>query len=365
MKTITQVAFCLMLCLSLTTQAQLNTPRGSQQATVTQRVGTTDISITYSRPSVNDRDIWGSLVPYGLNDFQFGTSKAAPWRAGANENTTISFTHNAKVEGKAIAAGTYGLHFIVNENNTATLILSNDSNAWGSYFYNPANDALRADITTVEVPHHELLTYEFNDVKANSATAQLVWEKKAFPFTIEVDVTDIVLSDIRAGFKGQAGFTRQNWEQAAGYALSNGGDLDEALAWVNNAIEGQFYSQKTFANLQLKAQILSRMNRADEAAAVMDEALPMANVLQVHQYGRTLIANGDKDKALEVFKMNAENNKDTWPVHYGLARGYSAKGDYKTALKHLRKALANAPNDASKGNVQANIDKLEKGEDIN
>ena len=249
MKTITSIACCLMLSLSLTVQAQLNTPRGSQQATITQRVGTTDISITYARPSVKEREIWGKLVPYGLNDLQFGTSKAAPWRAGADENTTISFTHDVNVEGKPIAAGTYGLHFIVNENDTATLILSKDANAWGSYFYEPANDALRADITTVGAPHHELLTYEFNEVNPTSATAQLVWEKKAFPFKIDVDVTSIVMDDFRSDFKGQKGFTRQNWEQAANFAMNNGGDLNEAREWINKALEGQFFSQKTFNSL--------------------------------------------------------------------------------------------------------------------
>ena len=109
--TITKTFLCLMLLVSFSTFAQLNTPRGSQQATVSQRVGISDISITYSRPSVNGREVWGKLVPYGLNNLGFGTSKAAPWRAGANENTTITFTHDAKVEGKPIKAGTYGLHF--------------------------------------------------------------------------------------------------------------------------------------------------------------------------------------------------------------------------------------------------------------
>jgi tetratricopeptide (TPR) repeat protein len=93
--------------------------------------------------------------------------------------------------------------------------------------------------------------------------------------------------------------------------------------------------------------------------------MPNASIFETHQYGRQLINQKMYDKALDVFKMNAKKNKDTWPVHYGLARGYSAKGDYKTALKHLKKALANAPNAASKGRVQANIAKLEKEEDIN
>ena len=214
-------------------------------------------------------------------------------------------------------------------------------------------------------PHTEQLTYGFNDVTATSATAVLSWEKKQIPFKIEVAVTDIVLADIRKKMQSQPGFNRQTWEQAANYASNNGGDLNEALGWINNAIAGQFYSQQTFANTQIKAGILNKMGKQAEAMAEMDAILPQATVLQLHQYGRQLIAVGQKDKALEVFKMNAKNNKDTWPVHYGMARGYSASGDYKSALKHLKKALNNAPNAASKGRVQANIDKLEKGEDIN
>ena len=97
----------------------------------------------------------------------------------------------------------------------------------------------------------------------------------------------------------------------------------------------------------------------------MDEALTFATVFQIHQYGRTLIGQEKKEKALEIFKLNAKKNKDTWPVHYGLARAYSALGNQSKAMTYLKKALGNAPNDASKGRVQANIDKLEKGESIN
>jgi len=192
----------------------------------------------------------------------------------------------------------------------------------------------------------------------------LNWEQKQIPFKIEVDVTHIVLEDIRHKLQNQPGFNRQTWEQAANFALNNDGDIDEALTWVDTAIAGQFFSQKTFANLQIKSNILAKQDKAEEASAIMDEALPMATILQVHQYGRTLIGFGKKDKDLEVFKMNAEKNKDTWPVNYGLARAYSAKGDYKTALKYLNMAIGNAPNAASKDRIQANIDKLEKGEDI-
>ncbi|MDO5968622.1 DUF2911 domain-containing protein [Flavivirga aquimarina] len=362
---LTTLLACLFLALSSYTFAQLDAPRGSQMASVSQRVGITDIYVKYSRPSVNEREIWGKLVPYGMNNLGFGTAKESPWRAGANENTIIKFTDDVKIEGQPLKAGKYGFHVIVNEDDTATLIFSKDYKAWGSYFYESSKDVLRVDVSTSTIAHTELLTYNFIKVDATSTVLALQWEKKQIPFKIEVHVSDIVLASFREEFKGQGGFQRQNWEQAANYALNNDGDLNEALGWIDSAIAGQFFSQKTFNNLQIKSQILSKLGKEEAASAIMDEALTMANIFEVHQYGRTLIGQGKKDKALDIFKLNAKKNKDTWPVHYGLARAYSAFGDYSKALTHLKKALVNAPNEASKARVQANIDKLEKGEDIN
>ncbi len=358
--------FVAMLCITPSISAQLDTPRGSQMASVSQTVGISKIYINYSRPSVNGREIWGKLVPYGMNNLGFGTAKESPWRAGANENTIIKFTSDVTVEGQALSAGKYGLHMIIQDGaNKATVIFSKNNSAWGSYFYEPSEDALRVDVAMEDGAHTEQLTYTFNNVTANSATAVLSWGKKRIPFKVEMDVANIVLSDIRKKMQNQPGFNRQTWEQAANYASNNGGDLNEALGWINNAIAGQFYSQQTFNNTQIKAGILMKMGKQAEALALMDGYMDKASVLERHQYGRTLIAQNMKDKALEVFKMNAKENKGTWPVHYGLARGYSALGDYKAALKHLKIALNNAPNAASKGRVQANIDKLNKGEDIN
>ena len=354
-----------MVFINLDATAQLKTPSGSQNASVSQTVGITKIYINYSKPSVNGREIWGKLVPYGMNNLGFGTAKESPWRAGANENTFIKFTNDVTIEGQSLNAGKYGLHMIIKENGGATVIFSKNSTAWGSFFYEPSEDALRVDVQTTTIPHTEQLTFNFINVDATSATAVLSWGKKQIPFKIEVNVTDIVLADIRKKLQNQSGFNRQTWEQAANYASNNGGDLEEALGWINNTIAGQFYSQQTFANTQIKAGILNKMGKQQEGLDAMDTFLPQATILEVHQYGRTLIGFGLKDKALEVFKLNAKKNKDTWPVHYGLARGYSAKGEYKTAIKHLKMALNNAPNAASKGRVQANIDKLTKGEDIN
>ncbi|NND15890.1 MAG: DUF2911 domain-containing protein, partial [Eudoraea sp.] len=332
---------------------------------VTQRIGISDIIIVYSRPSVNDREIWGKLVPYGMNNLGFGTAKESPWRAGANENTTIKFTDDVTIEGKPLKAGKYGLHMVINPDNSATIIFSKNHQAWGSYFYDPVDDALRVDVSMKDISHTEQLTYIFNEVEANSAVASLNWEKKQVPFKIGVDVSKVVLADIRHKLENAPGFQRQTWEQAANFSMNNGGDLEEALGWINSTIEGMFFSEKNFGNLNTKAQILNKLNRSAEADAVMDEAMGMATVFERHGYGRQLIGQGKKDKALEIFKMNAKKHKGEWPVDYGLARAYSAMGNYSAAIKHLKIAATRAPDAPNKNAIAANMAKLEKGEDIN
>ncbi len=358
--------FLVIFSTSTSSIAQLNfLPRGSQMAKVMQRIGNTDVTIVYSRPSVNDREIWGALVPYGMNNLGFGTAAESPWRAGANENTIFKTNHDLTIGGKTLPAGKYGLHMIVNEDNSATIVFSKNYNAWGSYFYKPEEDVLRVDVETKEIAHVEQLRYDFDAVDATSAVVSLNWEKKQIPFKIETDVTNNILTEVRKQLQTTPGFSRQSWEQAANFALNNDGDLEEALSWADAAIAGQFFSQKTFNNLSIKAQILAKQGKTTEAKTLMDDALPLGTVFQVHGFGRQLIAQGKNDEALEIFKWNAKNHKDTWPVHYGLARGYSALGDNKSAVKHLKIALENAPAQANKDRVAANITKAEKGEAIN
>jgi hypothetical protein len=358
--------FAILLCLPQHAQAQLDTPRGSQHASVSQTVGITKMYIHYSRPSVRDREIWGKLVPYGMNNLGFGTATSSPWRAGADENTIFKVTNNVTIGGKTLAAGKYGLHMIIHDGaSKATVIFSKNHGAWGSYFYDPSEDALRVDVNMEDGHHVEQLTYGFEKVTPTSATAVLSWGKKRVPFTVEVNVTDIVLTDIRSKLQNQPGFNRQSWEQAANFASNNGGDLNEALGWINNAIAGQFYSQQNFNNTQIKAGILAKMGKQAEADAAIDAYMENATVLERHQYGRTLIAQGKKDKALDVFKMNAKFNKGQWPVDYGLARGYSALGDYKKALKHLLIAQKRVPDAGNKQAIAGNIEKLKNNRDIN
>ncbi len=346
---ITMLLFCFT-----NVRAQLNLPAGSQQAEVTQRIGISDIDIEYSRPSVNGREIWGKLVPYGMNNLGFGTAKESPWRAGANENTEIKFSDNVKIEGQALAAGKYGLHMIINKDNTATVIFSTNHTAWGSYFYDPSEDALRVEVQTKEIPHTEQLTYIFEEVGPTSAVAALNWEKKQIPFKIEFDVTNIVLADIRRKLQDAPGFNRQTWEQAANYSLTNGGDLNEAMGWIDNAIAGQFFSQKTFNNLSIKSQLLLKMDKKPEALALVDEMADMANTNQLNNLGYQLLNMGEHDKALKYFKLNVKNNPEDANVYDSLGEAYKTMGDKKNAIKHLKKSLSLNPPPG----VKANSEKL-------
>ncbi len=348
----------------------------NQKSVVTQYLGSlAHVTVTYNSPNVTGPDgtdrtghIWGELVPYGLTDLGFGNRNPAPWRAGANENTTITFSHDMQLEGKPIEAGTYGLHLIVEENEPWTLILSNNATAWGSFFYDEKDDALRVAVTPQEAEYHEWLTYEFTDRQPDQTTVALFWENKMVPFTIKVqDMSGQYVENIKKELESSPGFSWQNWNAAAQYCLTNNTHLEEGLAWAENAISLPFIGEENFSTLQTKAQLLDKLGRTAEGEKIMMQAInhPTATVLGIHTYGRQLVSLGEKEKGLEVFKLNAEKFPDTWPVNVGLARGYAAVGDYKKALKYAKMAYEEAPDELNKTSLQAAVRKLEKGEDIN
>ncbi|MFZ0952012.1 MAG: DUF2911 domain-containing protein, partial [Candidatus Sulfotelmatobacter sp.] len=172
-----------LLALASLCQAQgimLDLPLQSQHAVITQRLGLTDITINYHRPLVNSRPVWGKLVPYGQ-----------VWRAGANENTTVTFTDPVTIEGQPLDKGTYGLHMIPGENQW-TIIFSKMSTAWGSFSYKQDEDALRVTVKPQAAELHDALTYDFDDLKPDSTVVTLRWEKVAVPFKVAVKVDDVV-----------------------------------------------------------------------------------------------------------------------------------------------------------------------------
>lgn len=340
---------------------------GNKKASVTERIGLTDVSIHYDRPAVKGREgkIWGDLVPIGFTDPGFGSSKSAPWRAGANENTTFEFSTDVKIEGQPLAAGKYGF-FIAYSPQECTLIFSKNSTSWGHFYYDEKEDALRVKVKPVASDKSvEWLKYEFTNEKTNSATIALEWEKLTIPFTIEVDYLKDQVESFRRELRTEKGFIWDSWDQAAQWCLQNNINLEQALVWTDSSTSTIFGGNQSFRSWTTRAQILEKLGRQAEADDVLKKALPFASMQEVHQYGRQLIGLKKNKEALEVFKQNYEKYKDQFTTLVGLARGYSANGDYKNALKFATKALPLAIDQQNKTSVTAMIEKLKEGKDVN
>jgi tetratricopeptide (TPR) repeat protein len=370
------LASAALLASSVATYGQSITlpPDGdNERAEVVQQIGMVRASVEYHSPDVhgpNGEDrrgkIWGGLVPWGIHDLGFNNRKG-PWRAGANENTVFSVSHPVLIEGKPLAAGRYGLHMLTAEDEW-TIIFSKNSSSWGSFSYDQAEDALRVTVKPEKAPYREWLTYDFTDRRPDRATVALLWEELRVPFTITVpDPAALYIDNMRLELRNAAGFRWQSWQAAAQYCLQQNRNLPEALTWAETAITLPGIGQTNFSTLSTKAQILAKMSRTEEAAAVMAKALdlPGTTVFEIHQYGRQLIGQGKPKEALAVFEKNAKRFGDTWPVHVGLARGYSATGDYKTALKHAELALSQAPDDTNRKSLTDAVTRLKQGKDMN
>lgn len=237
---------------------QIDLPRPSPNATVTQMVGVTEISIHYSRPGVKDRKIWGELVPYG-----------EVWRTGANENTTIKFSTPVKIGGKELPAGLYGLQTIPTEGDW-TVIFSKDADQWGAFNYKPENDALRIQAKPQTADFRERMTFEIEDVTDNSAQVVMHWEKLRVPFTVEVDTPKLVMEKMRNTVRWQTPY------QAANYCIQSNTCLDDASRWLDASIA----LQENFTNLRAKAMLLAKKNDSKGAVSYAERALAAAKTAQ-------------------------------------------------------------------------------------
>jgi hypothetical protein len=238
---------------------QLDLPRPSPNASVTQTVGVTEITIKYSRPGVKGREIWGKVVPYG-----------EVWRAGANENTTIRFSTPVKIDGHELPAGIYGLQMIPTADRW-TVIFSKDANEWGAFSYKQADDALRIEVKPQPAEPRERMAFDFDDVTDTATKVVLHWEKLAVPFTVEVDTPALVAAKIKGAVRWQTAY------QAADYCLqSHACSDDEASRMLDSSIA----LQETFANLRAKAMLLARKNDPKGARAYAEKALAVAKAAQ-------------------------------------------------------------------------------------
>ena len=344
-----------LVCLSLLStlchaqSQELNLPRPSQHAVLTQRLGITDITVNYHRPLANGRKIWGGLVPYGQ-----------VWRAGANENTTITFSDPVTIEGMALPAGTYGLHMIPNENQF-TVIFSKASTAWGSFSYKQDEDALRVNVKPGTAEEHNALTYDFDQLKPDSAVLTMSWGKVAVPVNIAVDVNKVVEASLQKQLRGLSQYDWQAWNDAAQYFLTAKFDYEQGLKDVDQSLQ----NEERFENYMTKSQLLDAMGETAEANTARDQALAKGNALQLYGYGRQLLKQDHKpQEAYAVFRQLISKYPDAWVSHLAQARLDTGDGKYDQAVSAIKLSFNGAP-DNIKPQLEALQKQLEAKQDIN
>ncbi|MBK8956739.1 MAG: DUF2911 domain-containing protein [Saprospiraceae bacterium] len=352
-------------CPGIQAQA-LNLPdNGSNYKCMAGRsIGLTDIEIRWNAPGVKGREgkIWGDLVYYGFSILGYGSNVESPWRAGADENTTISFSTDVSINGKNIAAGKYGF-FIAVYPDSCILIFNKNAEAWGSYFYNKDLDVLRVSTRQIKgLPENtERLEFVFTNQTNNSIDVALKWEHWQIPFKVEVDLQKTVLTSIRKQLSSALGFDPPSLEAGANWCLTNNINFEEALNWINSATNPNLGGVRTFRALNTHAGLLRKTGRQEEADKMMAEAVELGGPIDLHQYGRQLISQKKYNEAMALFEKNFSKHKGVWPTHVGMMRGYSALGNLKKALEHAKIALAQAPSPDDKKNMEGLVKTLESG----
>jgi hypothetical protein len=369
---LTPLAAAAILAASpLSAQSGLTLPPdgNNEFGSVTQGIGLVRVTIQYNSPHVHspageDRHgkIWGGLVPYGMASLGFGTcGDQCPWRGGANENTTFTTSHDVKVQGQALPAGTYGVHFIPGPEEW-TIVFSKNNSSWGSFFYDAKEDALRVKARPEKSEYREWLTYEFTERKPDRATAALEWEDLQLPFTIAVDdIAGIYVDNLRRELRSSPGFSWKNWTAAARYCLENKKNLEEAMIWADKGAHLLGIGQENLTSLGTLSEIQAANGQAEEARKTLDRGLnlPSTTPLEIYQYGRSLQAQKKNEEAMKIFQLNAKRFPSAWPVHLGLARGHAALGHKKEALAEAHLAVKQAPDENIRKNAEALIQQIE------
>ncbi len=329
------------------------------------KLGVTDIQIHYSAPGVKGREgkIYGtSVVPFGYTVLGFGSNVASPWRAGADEATTMSFSTDVTINGKKLLAGKYAF-FIEVQQDSSVLIFNKNTKAWGSYFYRPEMDVLKVPtLQQKKLPLlQERLLYYFSNQTDHAIDINLAWERWSFPIHVEVDLKNTILESIREQMSGAIGFDPASLESAAQWCVANDINYEEALNWINSATNPQLGGRNTFAALSTKSTILKKMGKEKEATDMMNMAMENATAQELHGYGRQLLNAKKLPEALEVFQKNYKKYKGVWPTNAGMMRVYSAMGDYKKALEYAKAALVQSPDEQTKKFLEGAIKTLSEG----
>ncbi|MEM9648417.1 MAG: DUF2911 domain-containing protein [Bacteroidota bacterium] len=318
----------LLTALSVTAQDMLVATKVSQRASITQRIGTTDVTVVYHSPSAKNRKIFGGIVPY---DFVVDGVEY-PWRAGSNQNTTIEFTHDVKIQGQPIPKGKYGLHVFVKEKEW-TFIFSNNSENWGSFSYKKEEDALRVTATPVPGPYQEWLNYQFVTRKSGSARLELQWSNVRCGIQISTDVTANVLVDLKAKEEKN---TDDYIKLAQLTVEMDSGKIDEALGYVEKSLK----IGKEFRNLMLKSDLLARKGMGAESKALEKEALALGEGFPYYYYYPLsfMLLEDDKEKTFEILSEMLRKEPDNYVANLAMGEYYVKIKNQEKATYHFGKA---------------------------
>lgn len=325
-----------LICTGLISKGQFHTlkiPKASNQVIETQTLGVTEITLNYHSPSVQERDVWNNpnVIP------QNGDPIA--WRAGANMNTTISFSTDVMINGNNLAKGTYGFH-VIPRGETYDLFFAHNSNQWGSYYLDLEKDvSLTISVKSEECPHSEKLDYEFINWNEDEVTVALEWANRRLPFTVAVDINKTVIASFRSELRGINTYHWQAWNDAAQWCLSRNTNLEEALEWTNRSINGGFNgfaSNKNITNLTTKARILSRLDKDEELDATVAEISDLEmSVNEVNAFTIFLLRLDRAESALKTLNANIKRYPDAWFLKLNRGISYYYLDNKSKALKEL------------------------------
>lgn len=344
-KIITSSIFIICLVFTSKVNAQfehpVKLPAASPKAKVYQQIGVTDMAISYHRPLVKGREIFGKLIPFGR-----------VWRAGADENTIIKFSTDVTIDGKVVKAGAYGLHTIPNKDSW-TIILNSETKAWGSYFYKKEKDVLRFNVTPKTIANQEAMTFSFTQVSGNKATVELSWATTSVSFDVSVNSAELVNKNIKAQLNSLPWWGWTGLYNAAQYNLNNNVYLDDALTWINRSIR----NNRNYSNLTLKAKILEKQGKKAEADKLNADALKIGTVSELQRAAFFKFRAKDNNGGIELLKNVLKNSPNNYQSYAAMAWGYEQVKNNKSAKKMYKKALKMAPSDRKEA-IKKAMDKL-------
>ncbi len=316
-KLIMKKVFILLIAVTgLSTSAfaqlpvSLKLPQVSPHETRSITIGFTEISFDYSSIGIKGREIWGGLIPYG-----------EVWRTGANKNTIFKVTDDVLINGQKLKAGSYGMHTIPGEEEWV-IIFSNFSEAWGSYFYDESEDALRIRVTAEKMDsRYEWMKFSFADYTATSVEMSLKFAYLKVPFTVEIP-KEVTFAHIENQFRTLPAFGWQGWVQGANYTLQNDYRTDKGLEWAEQAV---------------------RRERSVQTVGLL---------------AKLQVVEGMKEKGYATAEEMTKEWSNNWQSHYSAAEVYEEGGDLKKAEISYKKAMDLTDNERNKSALQRRIDSL-------